>query len=104
VALGQRDLPAVDLHPHRQRLVPDRARLRPLELPDRGGINVEQGACSGNNSQWRLEPLADGSTRLVPRHSGKALDLAGCGLGDGVNIAQWTWLDNVCQRFYLRPV
>jgi hypothetical protein len=68
------------------------------------GANIEQGACSGNNSQWRLEPLADGSTRLVPRHSGKALDLANCGLADGVNIAQWSWLDNICQRFYLRPV
>jgi len=68
------------------------------------GANVEQGACTGNGSQWRLEPLADGSTRLVPRNSGKALDLANCGLPDGANIVQWSWLDNICQRFYLRPV
>ncbi|HEX6683028.1 MAG TPA: RICIN domain-containing protein [Candidatus Limnocylindrales bacterium] len=68
------------------------------------GANVEQGACTGSNSQWRVEPLADGSARLVPRHSGKALDLANCGLADGTNIVQWSWLNNLCQRFHLRPV
>jgi GH43 family beta-xylosidase len=68
------------------------------------GANVEQGACSGNNSQWRVEPLSDGFVRLVPRHSGKALDLSGCGLADGANIVQWSWLNNYCQRFSLRPV
>lgn len=68
------------------------------------GANVEQGACTGNQSQWRVEPLADGGVRLVPRSSGKALDIANCGLGDGTNVRQWSWLDNLCQRFRLLPV
>lgn len=66
------------------------------------GANVEQNACSGNHSQWRLEPLADGSVRFVARHSGKVLDLANCGLGNGTNLNQWPWLTNICQRFHLR--
>ncbi|MEV0647095.1 RICIN domain-containing protein [Phytomonospora sp. NPDC050363] len=66
------------------------------------GANIALGACTGGNSQFRPEPLPDGSTRFVARHSGKAVDLAGCGLGDGTNIAQWSWLDNTCQRFRLR--
>jgi hypothetical protein len=68
------------------------------------GADVVQGACTGTSSQWRLEPLADGSVRLVPRHSAKALDLSNCGLNDGAGIVQWSWLDNICQRYYLRPV
>ncbi|WP_211263992.1 family 43 glycosylhydrolase [Streptosporangium amethystogenes] len=66
------------------------------------GADVAQGTCSGTNAQWRLEALADGSVRFVARHSGKALDLANCGLADGTDIAQWSWLNNICQRFHLR--
>ncbi|MGJ6965888.1 RICIN domain-containing protein [Streptosporangium sp. G11] len=66
------------------------------------GADVVQGACSGNNSQWRLEVLTDGSVRFVARHSGKVLDLASCGLAAGAEIAQWAWLDNICQRFAIR--
>jgi GH43 family beta-xylosidase len=65
------------------------------------GANVEQNACTGNASQWRLEPLPDGSVRFVARHSGKVLDLANCGLANGNNLVQWPWLNNICQRFHL---
>ncbi|MFC0528970.1 family 43 glycosylhydrolase [Phytohabitans kaempferiae] len=69
------------------------------------GANIEQStACSGTNSQFRMEALTDGSVRLLARHSGKAVDLANCGLAMGTNIAQWSWLDNICQRFHLRAV
>lgn len=68
------------------------------------GANVTQGACTGNHSQWRVEPLGDGAVRLVARHSGKPLDLDACGLADGTTPQQWSWLDNICQRFHLRPV
>jgi len=69
------------------------------------GANIEQStACSGTNSQFRLEALTDGSVRLLARHSGKAVDLASCDLAMGANIAQWSWLDNICQRFHLRAV
>src|SRR5690606_41418200 len=68
------------------------------------GANVEQNACTGTQSQWRLEPLADGSVRFVARHSGKVLDLSFCGLANGTNLVQWAWLDNVCQRYHLLRV
>lgn len=68
------------------------------------GANVAQNGCTGTHSQWRLEPLADGSVRFVARHSGKVLDLANCGLANGTNLNQWPWLDNTCQRYQLRPV
>jgi GH43 family beta-xylosidase len=65
------------------------------------GANIAQGACSGTNSQWRVEPQADGSVRFVARHSGKAMDVANCGLANGTDIAQWSWLNNNCQKFRL---
>lgn len=65
------------------------------------GANVEQDTCSGSQSQWRLEPLPDGSVRFVARHSGKVLDLASCGLANGTDLLQWSWLDNICQRYHL---
>lgn len=68
------------------------------------GANVEQNACTGTQSQWRLEPLADGSVRFVARHSGKVLDLSFCGLANGTNLVQWSWLDNTCQRYHLLRV
>lgn len=68
------------------------------------GAALRQGACTATGSQWRVEPLADGSVRLVARHSGKVLDVSGCGLANGTALVQWPWLDNICQRFTLRSV
>ncbi|WP_117209547.1 RICIN domain-containing protein [Allorhizocola rhizosphaerae] len=65
------------------------------------GADIVQGACSGNHSQWRVEPQADGSVRFVARHSGKVMDVNSCGLANGTNIAQWSWLNNNCQKFRL---
>jgi len=79
-------------------------RLRPAPRPDSQHVPAVAPSCSDNNSQWRAEPLADGAVRLVARHSGKALDLDACNLADGTTIQQWAWLDNICQRFHLRPV
>jgi GH43 family beta-xylosidase/putative hemolysin len=61
------------------------------------------GSCSGTHSQWRIEPLADGTARPIARHSGKALEVAGCSLSEGGTVQQYSWLDNTCQRFHLRP-
>lgn len=63
------------------------------------GATVTQGACSATSSQWRIELLADGTLRFVAVHSGKSLDLAGCGLANGTRLNQWSTLDNQCQRF-----
>jgi mannan endo-1,4-beta-mannosidase len=44
------------------------------------------------NQQWRIENIGDGYYRLINRHSGKALDVAGGAgmLDDGANVQQWT--------------
>ncbi len=68
------------------------------------GAENAQGACSATNGQWRVEPQSGGSVRFVARHSGKVMDVAGCGLANGTNIAQWSWLNNNCQRFRLLGV
>lgn len=44
-------------------------------------------------------PVADGTYRIVPTHSGKALDTENCGSNTGTNARQWRWLDNDCQKW-----
>lgn len=68
------------------------------------GANIALGTCAGNNSQWRVEHLADGTQRLVARHSNQVMDLAHCGLANATNIAQAPALDVICQKFQLRAV
>ncbi|HEV2783029.1 MAG TPA: RICIN domain-containing protein [Actinophytocola sp.] len=66
------------------------------------GANIQQWTCTGGtNQRWRLEDLADDTSRLVNVATGKAADVANCGTGDGVDIRQWAWLNNACQRFRL---
>lgn len=68
------------------------------------GANMLLGACEGNNSQWRISHLADGTQQLVARHSSKVADLAHCGLDNGTNIAQSENLNTICQKFQLRNI
>jgi len=67
------------------------------------GADIIQGACDTETAHWQLDPLSDGSYRIVSRSSGHIIDLDYCLLGDGTNIGQWEWLDNDCQRFTLKP-
>jgi GH43 family beta-xylosidase len=66
------------------------------------GGNIAQVSCSGTNSQWRFEPLLDGTFKFVARHSDLVIDVAACGIANSTNIAQYTWLNNICQRFQIR--
>lgn len=66
--------------------------------------NIAQLACDGNNTQWRLEPLSDGTFKFAARHSDLVMDLAACGFADGTNVAQYDWLNNNCQKYVLKPV
>ena len=68
------------------------------------GGNIIQGDCASSQNQWRIEPLADGSLRFVSRNSDLVLDLNYCLLDNGTGFNQYTWLNNTCQRFYLRDV
>jgi Predicted beta-xylosidase len=70
----------------------------------RSGNEVVQGACSGTAADWRLEPQSDGAMAFFAPGEDRVLDLVNCGLDNGTNIGTWEWLDNTCQRFYLRSV
>jgi ricin-type beta-trefoil lectin protein len=37
--------------------------------------------------------------RITPRHSGKAVEVAGCSTADGATLRQWTWQNTNCQKF-----
>jgi hypothetical protein len=69
------------------------------------GAPVDQHTCASNaNQQWRIEPLDDGTVRLVARPGGNVLDVINCRMADGTHLQQWTWLNNPCQRFrFLAP-
>ncbi|MFC4261041.1 RICIN domain-containing protein [Marinobacter lacisalsi] len=43
--------------------------------------------------------IDNGTFRITPVHSGKAMDLAMCDTGAGTNVQQWNWLNNVCQKW-----
>jgi GH43 family beta-xylosidase len=66
------------------------------------GANIQQWTCNGGaNQRWRLEDLADDTSRIVNAATGKPADVANCSAADGAGIRQWTWLNNTCQRFRL---
>lgn len=46
----------------------------------------------------------DGTYRITPVHSGKAVDLANCATSNSTDIQQWDWLNNNCQKFIITPV
>ena len=49
-----------------------------------------------------LDPLK--CYRIVAKHSGKCLDVAGERLDNGTNIIQWTWHGGNNQKWYLIPI
>ncbi|MFB8179113.1 RICIN domain-containing protein [Streptomyces sp. NPDC055966] len=53
-----------------------------------GADLIQWGWSGSENQQWRLQPDADGSFRLVARHSGKVVDSPG-GSGQGAQLIQW---------------
>lgn len=48
--------------------------------------------------------IVNGVYRIAPYHSGKTLDITDCGTETGVNVQQWGWLNNDCQKFQIFPV
>ncbi|WP_395848745.1 hypothetical protein [Cystobacter fuscus] len=41
---------------------------------------------------------------VLPALAGlQSLEVSGCSLSDGGTVQQYSWLDNTCQRFHLRP-
>jgi hypothetical protein len=46
----------------------------------------------------------NGTYRIIPVHSGKALDVANCSASNGANVQQWSWLNNDCQKWNISQV
>ncbi|MPY62651.1 family 43 glycosylhydrolase [Streptomyces spongiae] len=66
------------------------------------GTNIFQWTCTGGaNQKWRIEDMADDTSRLVNVATGKVADVADCSSADGADIRQWSWLNNNCQKFRL---
>ncbi|XXF76506.1 RICIN domain-containing protein [Myxococcaceae bacterium GXIMD 01537] len=55
----------------------------------------------GENQQFSLDRLADGSYRFVARHSGKVLDVSGASMANGAPLIQWDWHGGNNQRFLI---
>lgn len=60
--------------------------------------NCSDGGSSVHNT------IVNGTYRIVPVHSGKAIDIASCGTEQGTNVQQWSWLNNDCQKFAISAV
>lgn len=81
----------------------NRATGKCLEVSDwstADGAGIRSWTCHGGaNQRWRIEPLGDGTSRIVNQGSNKLLDVAACGTTDGARIQQFTWWNNACQRW-----
>lgn len=69
-----------------------------------GSNNLIQSSCSTIASDFYLVPLSDGAISVRSRGNGQALDVDSCSISNSANIQLYDWLDNNCQRFYLRDV
>lgn len=76
----------------------DVSGCRSVGTPPSNGGGGSQNPDSPNNGQ------INGTYRIVPVHSGKALDVAWCEAVNGANLQQWDWLNNDCQKWTITPV
>ena len=75
-----------------------------LVRTDTSSIRVDGCARVGTPPNNGSNISFEGTYRIAPVHSGKALDLNQCDAANGSNIQQWAWLGNECQTFAIAPV
>ena len=68
---------------------------------DNGARIIQWDYHGGGNQLFRLEPLGDGSYRLVAQHSGRVLDVEGGSADNGARIIQWDWHGGPNQQWKL---
>ncbi|MGM7448280.1 GH43 family beta-xylosidase [Idiomarina loihiensis] len=68
------------------------------------GATVTTGECASDAGQWKLQLHSSGAMEVISRHSGLTLDLASCGLKEGMSINQAPANDTLCQHFFIRQV
>ena len=71
---------------------------------DNGARIIQWDYHGGGNQLFRLEPLGDGSYRLVAQHSGRVLDVEGGSADNGARIIQWDWHGGPNQRFNIQAI
>ena len=96
---------------HGRYVLVNRNSSKVLEVADSNtanGADLIQGDYSGNShQQWNFEPLdpSNGQDfsyfKMTAAHSGKAPDVVDFGLGNGVKVAQWEYLNGSNQHWYL---
>jgi Ricin-type beta-trefoil lectin domain. len=64
-------------------------------------VGTPPGGSSGGST---TNGTVNGTYRIMPVHSGKALDVHYCDQNDGANVLQWTWMDNDCQKWNISQV
>ena len=68
-----------------------------------GGI-LNQFHCKGSiNQRFRIEPLGDGSCRIVANHSNLCLDVANASKEPGAQVIQFPFHGGDNQRFVFEP-
>jgi hypothetical protein len=67
-------------------------------------VGTPPGNSSSSSSSGSNNGTVNGTYRIVPVHSGKALDVTWCESNDGTNVQQWTWLNNDCQKWNITSV
>lgn len=64
------------------------------------GVTVFQWALTNTqNQQFELEHLGDGSYKVIAKHSGKVLDVAGVSSANGADIHQWSYSGSDNQKW-----
>jgi hypothetical protein len=64
---------------------------------------IIQWSCNGgNNQQFYLTPMNDGTYTISARHSGKCVDVSGASTENGAAIIQWACHGGDNQRFYVQ--
>ncbi len=88
--------------------VTNRASGLVVDVPGRSvgsGVDLQQyPANGGRNQRLRLEPLGDGTFRLVVRESGKVLDIAFAATEPGAPAVQSDWHGGANQRFRVQSL
>lgn len=66
--------------------------------------NLVLAACSEADSQWRFEPMPNGTMRMTSRNYGLSMKIEGESVKNGDNVIQQVWKDTIYQHFYFRVV
>ncbi|MDR1821943.1 MAG: RICIN domain-containing protein [Oscillospiraceae bacterium] len=64
-------------------------------------VNYEENGVPVIDKQWELTRLSDNTYKVISVYRNQALDVAGAGTEDGVNVQVANWTDNAAQHWYI---